>query len=117
MVQVQTMIDWNRPAAAPILECHRPTLDERFERFMADNPQVLPLIVSMARKRKNAGLNRWRIRAIFEILRDSARLAGEDNVPGVGRVKLDNAFAKLMVQRVMATAPDLQGFFQQRKET
>jgi len=116
MTHVQTMIDFSKPAAAPIPERHRPTLDERFERFMRDNPHVLPLIVSMARKRKAAGLNRWRIRAAIEILRDTQRLAGEDTVPGVGTVRIDNAYARLIVQRVMAAAPDLTGFFQQRKE-
>lgn len=115
MVQVQTMIDWNRPAAAPVVRRSTLPLDVRFLQFATDNPAVVQRIIEMARDRKAAGHTWWSMRACFELLREEPHLFnGADILPDGTRVKLNNSFTPLMARLVMRMAPDLEGFFNTR---
>ena len=85
-----------------------PTLRERAEQWLLDNPGLYAEIVRRARKVKAAG-NRVGIKAIFESIR------WDQNIRTVGdEWKVNNSFAAPVARIVMEREGDLVGFFETR---
>lgn len=86
------------------------TIEERFERFNAENSHVFWAIVELARGAKQRGMKRWSINGIFEVLR-WIRAASTQGDPWV----LNNDYRALYARKVMRLCPDLDGFFEVRQ--
>jgi len=84
-----------------------------FRRFHAENPQVYQHLERLAFKLKNKGINRWGIKALWEVLR--YELAISTNGP-VGTFKLNNNYTAHYARLLMERNPrDLEGFFELRE--
>jgi hypothetical protein len=86
---------------------------EAFERFHAENPNVYAELERLAFKLKVKGIERWGIKALWEVLR--YELAINTNAP-VGTYKLNNSFTAHYARLLMERNPeDLAGFFETRE--
>lgn len=85
------------------------TIEERFERFHAANPEVYRLLVHYTRTLRRAGRERIGISLVWERLRwDVAiRTVGDE-------LKLDNSYRSRYARRIMRDEPDLAGVFETR---
>jgi hypothetical protein len=84
----------------------------RFTEFHHRNPGVYSAIVRLARQRRDAGWPTGSIAQIFEILRWEADLL----IVSDDGLKLNNDFRAPYARLVMATEPDLAGFFHTRAQ-
>lgn len=86
-------------------------LDERFERFHQLNPQVYLALRAMAVAMLEAGVRRYGIAGLFEVLRYEhvLRTRGEE-------FKLNNSFRAFYARRLMEREPRLDGFFETRTQ-
>lgn len=85
------------------------SIDERFSAFADANPEVLQTLIDLARDAKGRGYKTYSLKALWEVLR-----FGFDPVTAE-RYKLSNDFTSRYSRLVMATAPDLRGFFVTKK--
>lgn len=127
----QLDIDFNRVPVAPddeeeededvvsmmvtrsLLEAQRTreaTLDDRFNAFHLENPQVYDRLVGMARQAKKNGHEKLGIGMLFEVLRWELML--ETTRPE--RYNLDNSYRSRMSRLIMQKEPDLAGIFETR---
>ena len=85
-------------------------LDREFRAFHAANPHVYDALVAKAREAKAAGLSRYGVKALFEVIRydHRVRTRGAD-------WKLDNCLTSRYARLIMEQEPDLQGFFELRR--
>jgi hypothetical protein len=85
-------------------------LQEAFERFHRENPQVYDELVGMARRWRRSGHERCGIGMLFEVLRYryGLRTAGDE-------FKLNNNYRSRYARKIMAEHPDLDGFFETRE--
>lgn len=86
-----------------------PTLRERAEQWLRENPGVYAEIVRRVRRVRDAG-NRVGIKAVFESIRwdQSVRTVGDD-------WKMNNSYAAPVARIVMEREADLDGFFETRE--
>lgn len=90
-----------------------PRLDAEFHRFHAENPHVYSALERLAFKLKNRGVQRWGVKALWEVLR--YELALNTNEP-VGTFRLNNNFTAYYARLLMERNPeDLAGFFETRE--
>jgi hypothetical protein len=86
---------------------------EAFERFHAENPMVYDQLERLAFKLKVRGVERWGIKALWEVLRYELAIATNSQV---GEFKLNNNltahYARLLMER---NPEDLAGFFETRE--
>jgi hypothetical protein len=86
------------------------SLQERFERFHADNPHVFTLLVRLSREWKAAGHKRCAIDVLF------GRLRWDIGIKTVGDdFRVNNDFRSRYSRKIMAECPDLDGFFEVRE--
>lgn len=105
---------------APLFDVHAETrrraeaasagLDERFERFHADHPEVYDELVSLARTAKSNGRDRWSMKGLFELVRWNRQFETDPDEP----FKLNNSYASRYARLVMDREADLAGFFETR---
>ena len=86
------------------------TIDERFEEFHAANPQVFTALVATARAAKSKGYDYWSIRGAYEVVRYNSRQTKTDDP-----FKLNDHYCSRYSRLIMATVPDLAGFFRLRE--
>jgi len=106
IVRAGTRTDYSPPVRR-----HPIDLQQRFERFHRDNPDVLVAVIDLARQLKRAGRSKCGMKAIFEVLR------WRDLVPGAPQIaaQLNNDYTAPYARAAMAAAPDLTGFFDLRE--
>jgi hypothetical protein len=85
------------------------TLEERFERFHADNPHVYRLLQDMALQLKRAGHDHWGIRNLWERLRYDLAVKTTDHSP-----RLNDNLTPFYSRKLMAEVAELEGFFETR---
>lgn len=90
----------------------RRSIDDRFQQFHADHPEVYDEIVFLARELKVAGHKRVGMKLIFEVVRWRRLLRG---VPDSEGFKLNNVYSSRYSRLVMEQEPDLAGFFETRE--
>jgi hypothetical protein len=85
------------------------TIQERFEAFHAENPEVYQLLCRYSREAKSAGRNHYGIEALFSRIRWHKQIEtrGDD-------FKLNNDFRSRYARLLMQKESDLDGFFELR---
>lgn len=83
-----------------------------FERFHRENPHVYERLKRLAFKLKVRGVQRWGIKALYEVLRFEEALA---TTASAGSYRLNNNYTSLYARKLMAAEPDLEGFFELRE--
>lgn len=107
----QAQVAKRRKRLGPRVEVDQ-SIQARFERFHAANPDVYQELVRLARKLRNQGLDKYGIVGLYEVLRYDRTLS-TDGKP----FKLSNDFRSRYARLIMSQEPDLQGFFQTRELT
>jgi len=83
--------------------------EERFAKFHRENPHVYRELVRLARIARGKGLNKYSMKALFEILRwNHVTTTGEE-------FKLNNCFTRFYSRLIQEQEPDLRGFFENRE--
>lgn len=88
------------------------TIDERFEKWINRNPQVLDLFIQLARDWKAAGQARCGGKMLAEVLRYHSGIRGDEH-----GYKLNNVYISRLTRLAVQTAPDLDGLFEFRELT
>ncbi len=83
-----------------------------FEEFHRDNPHVYERLKRLAFRLKVRGVQRWGIKALYEVLRFEEALATSASA---GTYRLNNNFTALYARKLMEAEPDLEGFFELRE--
>lgn len=88
------------------------TLDERFDAYHEEHPEVYDLLVRYARQAKTAGHSRYSIKTIMEVVRWDRSVA----VPlGKGEAfHLNNSYGSRYARLIMEECADLADFFETR---
>ena len=86
----------------------KPSIQERFEQFHADNPAVYEEMVAVCRELKATYGRGVSAKFVWEKLRLTLRAKYR------GRYMLDNSLTSRYAREVMRREPDLAGFFQLR---
>lgn len=97
---------FDAPPAAK--KSQRPSIDERFRLFHAENPHVLNEMYRIARAKITAGATRIGVKALWEELRESLRVQKQ------GDFKLDNSFTAPYARALIDAAPELGEFIEIR---
>lgn len=86
-------------------------LQERFQRFDAENPHVFTALVSIARRWKARGHKRCAIDMLFNVLRWEAGMTTRGDA-----FKLNNDYRSRYVRKMIASYPEeFEGFFELRE--
>jgi hypothetical protein len=83
-----------------------------FEAFHAANPQVYRALEKLAFKLKNKGVNRWGIKALWEVLRYEMAIATD--APARGYALNNNLTAHYARELMRRNPEDLANFFELR---
>lgn len=87
----------------------QPTLAEGFSRFHELNPHVADELERMALDMKRAGVRRYSVKALFEVLRyRHVKTFGES-------FKLNNNYTSFYADLLVERRPELGDFFERRK--
>lgn len=86
------------------------TLDEKFELYHKQNPQIFELFQKFARRAKQAGFKRFGAKAIMERVRWEVYI--ED--PSDEQFKINNNYTSRYVRLLEKTNPEFKGFFEKR---
>lgn len=86
-----------------------PTLQERFEMWRCENPEIVARVKAVALSLKRNGHSRWGMKAIFEYIRFETALREKG-----GRFKLNNDYTSCLARWLMEREPELAGFFSTR---
>ena len=105
----QLAMDFAHASPPAPAEPRKPTLAERFEAWRIANPDVVALVVELAREAKASGLERYSTKSIFERIRWHYRIERRDV-----DFKINNSFAAPLSRWVQANYEDLDGFFETR---
>ena len=92
---------------APVLPSRaKGTMETQFEAFHLRNPHVYTSIIAISKDLKKRGFRKGGMKMIFERLRwlYAIQTVGED-------YKLNNNYTAFYARLVMATVPELDGFF------
>ena len=83
-----------------------------FERFHAENPHVYKRLKRLAFLLKVRGVERYGMKALWEVLRYEEAIATS---VGVCSYRLNNNYTALYARLLMDQEPDLEGFFELRE--
>jgi hypothetical protein len=86
------------------------TAGERFRAFHETNPQVYAELRDLALRAKRAGLKRYGMKGLFEVLRWNRALQTQGE-PWLLNNNYTAHYARLLMERV----PELRGFFETRR--
>lgn len=93
----------------------KPSPHDDAEAFAEVHGWFIEWIETEARRRKSAGHKSWSMKAAFEAGRHLFPAKFGANIPGVGKVGLNNNLTAPLTDLIVKRAPDLEGFFRQRK--
>lgn len=92
----------------------RLSIDERFRRWTAENPNVVALYLKFARQAKASGREQWSTKALTE------RVRWEVNI-GIDRCgdefRVNNNYSAPMARMLVELDPSLEGMFTFRKRS
>lgn len=92
------------------LRVERPTIQERFECYVSEHPDVYELLVRLARAVKASGKTHYSMKAIFERARWHFQIEkGEDGFV------LNNDYTAHFARLIEEREPDLKDFFEKRR--
>jgi len=93
------------------------TLDERFEQWFASpaRQQIAAEAASRALALRHAGFQRYGIKAICEAIRFDRHLQWGPETDAGDPYRLSNNYPSRLARHLMATVPDLAGFFETRE--
>jgi hypothetical protein len=89
----------------------RPTIQERFEKFHAENPHIYHYFVLYARQAKAAGYEHYGCHAIMQRVRWHMEIETRSD----DGFKINNDFSSRYARRIMEQEPDLKCFFVTRR--
>jgi hypothetical protein len=89
----------------------QPTIQERFEQYHHDNPQIYAKLVEYARRVKSGGYDRIGIQLVIE----RTRWFFMTEIEGKQEFKINNDFASRYSRLIMEREPDLAGLFPTRE--
>lgn len=89
----------------------RSTIQERFEKFHAENPHIYHYFVLYARQAKAAGYEHYGCHAIMQRVRWHMEIETRSD----DGFKINNDFSSRYARRIMEQEPDLKGFFVTRR--
>jgi hypothetical protein len=105
-MEQQELLPFGEPRADP------PTIRERFERFLEEQPDVWELFVDAARRLKARGYRRYGAKSIVEHIRFHKAVSGTD----ADGWKINNVLVSRMARKLMEEHPDeFDGFFETRE--
>ena len=113
MTAQTTFLDagYNPPAAAPLPPADPPAdVAARFKTFHDENPRLAALLRDKALALQAAGVTRYGMRALFEAMRFDHAIQTRG-----GDFKLNNNYTPHYAKLLMATTPQLAGFFETRE--
>ena len=86
------------------------TIQQRFEEWVAANPQFWQAFVALCLQMKRRGMSRWGSKAACEVLRYAAyvQTVGEE-------FRIPNDFTSRLARKAAAEVPELDGFFETRE--
>lgn len=87
------------------------TIQDKFEEFHRDNPWVLDELVAKARELRELGVERYGIKALFEVLRWEHTKSVDRNTEWA----LNNVYTSRYARLIEAEYEDLRGFFSTRE--
>jgi hypothetical protein len=85
------------------------SIQARFERFDAENPEVYKTLVILMHEMKMKGIQRWSVKAAFEVLRYQTITTGGDDF------KLPNDYTSRYARKLLQEFPQLEGFIEIRE--
>lgn len=101
---------------APTLATKPATIDERFDIWIAANPEVLEGFVRLAQQAKDAGRTRIGAKLICEVLRWETLIRGDAEVFGDDAgFKLNNVYVSRLARLAVKQHPDLEDLFAFRR--
>lgn len=85
------------------------TIQARFEKFDAENPQVWERLTELMWEVHLQGIERWSVKAAFEVMRyESIRTNGQD-------FKLPNDYTSRYARKLLEHYPHFEGFIETRE--
>lgn len=87
----------------------RPSIDQRFEEFCADNPHVIAEMLRLAREKLDRGERRVGVKALWEELRSWLKVTGQSDY------KLNNDFTAPAARKLVELEPRLAGVIEMRR--
>jgi len=84
----------------------RDYIQEGFEKFHAEHPDVYTELVQIAREEKSRGRRKWGMKAAYEILRSRRARS----------FMMNNNYTAIYGRLIMSHEPDLAGFFRLREK-
>jgi len=92
-----------------LANCERPTIEERFARWIEDNGHVLDEMLRLARERLDQGETFISAKALWEEMRTSLDTQNE------GGYRLNNDFTAIAARRLLELEPRLNGVIRIRQ--
>lgn len=86
------------------------TIQERFQNFHNEHPEVYSSLVDLARDAKSKGYSHYGIRTLWEVLRYSFEIARDPRED----FKLNDHYHSRYARLIDSSEPDLKGFFELR---
>lgn len=105
------------PAPEPVIVKRKPTIQELFEKFHADHPEVYDEIVRLARVAKANGHKRVGMKMLFELIRWHFIIDREYDAERERSYTMNNVYTSRYTRLVMAQEPDLAEMFKTRELT
>lgn len=89
----------------------KPSIQEQFEEYHAENPEVYELLVVLARDVKRRGYSKYSMKAVYERARWHMNIDKGDS-----EFKLNNNYHSRYARLIMEQEPDMKGFFKVREK-
>jgi hypothetical protein len=86
------------------------TIQERFEAFDREHPEIFESLVTMAFDLRKRGFHRYGLKSLFERLRWHFQVERGDE-----DWKLNNIYTSRYVRKMIQEYPELDGFFETRR--
>lgn len=97
------------PPAPMVLLDRKPTIQERFDAFLAEQPEIVYEFVQLARKAKQAGRKKVSAKLLIEVIRWGMFIE-HDRV-----FKINNVVTARLVRHVQEQNPDIADMFETRE--
>jgi hypothetical protein len=104
----QILLPFSDPADAP---AEPATIQQRFEKFIADHPDVMALFRDIAIDLKSRGVRRYGAKAIMEICRYHKITSGPDD----RGFKVNNDYSSRAARKLADEMPEFKDFFEFRE--
>lgn len=97
------------PPPPPIVLKKSPTIEDRFQRFLVEQPEVVYEFIELARKAKAAGRRRVSGKLLIEVIRWGMFIEHDRTL------KINNVVTSRLVRHVQEQNPDIADLFETRE--